>query len=128
MLALNTTRGQAMFAVVAYALWVHRAREDRSHYPTSGTFGMMPEVREVLGRHLDPRRDPSVAVRAVYGRSFPWIALIDEEWASRATLLIFPEDDETGGELRDAAWHSYILYNQPYDAMLRVLRTHTRTR
>jgi hypothetical protein len=123
MLALNTTRGQAMFAVVAYALWVHRTREDRSRYLTSSASGMMPEVQEVLDRHLDPRRDPSVAVRAVYGRSFPWLALIDEEWASRTTSLVFPDDDETGGELRDAAWHSYILYNRPYDAMLRVLRT-----
>jgi hypothetical protein len=122
MLALNTTRGQAMFAVVAYALWVHRAKEDGSYSPTSTAFDMMPEVREVLDRHLDPYRDPSVAVRAVYGRSFPWLALIDEGWASQATRLIFPEDDEAGGELRDAAWHSYVLYNQPRDAMLQILR------
>jgi hypothetical protein len=122
MLALNTTRGQAMFAVVAYAMWVHRARGDGSEHSASGGFDLMPEVREVLDRHLDPQRDPSLAVRAVYGRSFPWLALIDDQWASQATLLIFPET-EAGGELRDAAWHAYILYNQPYNAMLRVLRT-----
>jgi hypothetical protein len=123
-LALNTTRGRAMHAVVAYALWVRRAigREHGELAARPGSFDMMPEVRRVLDHHLDPARDPSVAVRAVYGQRFPWLALLDEAWAASASERLFPEDPGLRS-LRDAAWDSYIVFCQPYDNVFRILRS-----
>jgi hypothetical protein len=122
-LALNSTRGRAMHAVVSYALWVHRAMEDvhrKSDAPPS--FEVMPEVRVVLDRHIDPEYDSSVAVRSVYGQRFPWLALLDERWAASASSLIFPEDRALS-LLRDAAWYSYVIFCQPYDHVFRLLRS-----
>jgi hypothetical protein len=119
MLALNTTRGRAMHAVVSYALWVRRQLDD-TDAPGPG-FGAMPEVRSVLNRHLQVEYDPSVAVRSVYGQRLPWLALLDEAWVTQSVSQIFPSD-ATLAQLRDAAWHSYMIYCQPFNAMARVLR------
>jgi hypothetical protein len=43
--------------------------------------GRLPEAqRDALDAHLDPHVDPSLAVRAVYGRWLPWLLLLDEAW------------------------------------------------
>ncbi len=121
-LALNTVRGHAMHAVVSYALWIHKAINDE--HDKSGAhegFDAMPEVRTVLDRHIDPARDPSVAVRSVYGQRFPWLGLLDEAWAASASQLIFPADSALR-ILGDAAWYSYVIFCQPYDRVFRLLR------
>jgi hypothetical protein len=82
-LSINTTRGEAMHAVVQYALWVRRHIEQLPDGPAlvASGFAGMPEVREVLEAHLDPANDPSLAIRAVYGQWFPWLVLLDRAWA-----------------------------------------------
>jgi hypothetical protein len=35
----------------------------------------MPEVQEVLDEHLDPTRNSPLAIRAIYGRWFPWLVI-----------------------------------------------------
>jgi hypothetical protein len=54
-LSINTTRGEAMHAVVGYALWVRRRIENEpgSNISTALGFNGMPEVRTVLDKHLD---------------------------------------------------------------------------
>ena len=122
-LSNSTLRGKAMHAVVRYALWVrrHLEREPRSQGRSQKGFEEMPEVREVLEAHLDPAQDPSLAVRAVYGQWFPWLAQIDPDWASTHAARVFPQDQE-GEVFFEAAWSTYIAFCRPYDNVLEVLR------
>ncbi|MBT9260256.1 MAG: hypothetical protein KM310_10995 [Clostridiales bacterium] len=122
-LSINTTRGEAMHAVVRYALWVRRHMEgqaDAEDQPRRG-FDEMPEVREVLDAHLDVAQEPSLAIRAVYGQWFPWLVLLDSEWARDNATRIFPigQGEEA---LLQAAWNSYVTFCRPYDNVLDILR------
>ena len=84
-------------------------------------FDEMPKVREVLDFHLDPERDPVLAIRAVYGQWFPWLVLLDHVWVTTHVPNIFPLD-ESLKDLRDAAWETYIVFCEPYDNVFEVLR------
>lgn len=118
--SINTVRGAALRAVVAYSLWVYRSAVGTTE-AKRGAFGMhmIPEVREKLERHLDPGIDPSPTIRSVYGEWFPHLVLLDEAWARKHVPSIFPD---ALPELRDAAWETYLrrcpVYNLPF-ALLR---------
>lgn len=122
-LSINTTRGEAMHAVVRYALWVRRniRGEPDGERRVARGFAEMPEVRDVLDVHLHPDRDPSLAVRAVYGQWFPQLVLLDEEWAASAVPRIFSTADSQR-ELRDAAWETYLAFQRAYDDVFPLLR------
>ncbi|NLY01557.1 MAG: hypothetical protein GXY83_36160 [Rhodopirellula sp.] len=119
--SLDTVRGEAMHAVIKYALWVRRHREKRGNQCTS--FDEMPEVRDVLNRHLDLSRDASPAIRTVYGQWFPWLCMLDETWAASHVDAIFPTDP-AHVTLWDAAWQPYIVFCPPYNGVFQVLRKH----
>ncbi len=108
-LSINTTRGHAMHAVIYYALWVRRHVEELAgdKERIAAGFNEMPEVQAILDRHLDPDRDPSRSIRAVYGRFFPWLLLLDSQWAAASVSKIFP-NEEAQRDLHDAAWETYI--------------------
>jgi hypothetical protein len=121
-LSINTTRGEAMYAMIRYALWVRRYLEkqtDANDRLTRG-FDEMPEVREVLEAHLDITHDPSLAVRAVYGQLYPWLVLLDPRWAEDRKGRIFPLVEESQAYF-DAAWNAYVIYNRPYDDVFNLL-------
>jgi hypothetical protein len=122
-MSINTVRGEAMHSVVKYALWVHRhlKQENEGEDRRGQGFDEMAEVREVLDLHLEPERDPSPSIRAVYGQWFPWLNLLDSDWAERGTSRIFPQAESTK-PLRDAAWVAYISFCKPYNDVLPVLR------
>jgi hypothetical protein len=127
-LSLNTTRGEAMHAVVRYGFWVRRHIEtqpDREERLCRG-FDEMPEVREVLDAHLDLKRESSLAVRSVYGQWFPRFVLLDSDWARDNYARIFPLEDQHRDYL-EAAWNTYIAFCQPYDDVLELLRPQYRT-
>lgn len=122
-LSINTTRGEAMHAVVRYALWVRRHMEgkaDAEDQPRRG-FDEMPEVCEVLDAHLDVGQEPSLAIRAVYGWWFPRLVLLDSKWARDSAARIFPigQGEEA---LLDAAWNTYVTFCRPYDSVFDILR------
>lgn len=119
-LSINSTRGEAMHAVVRYGLWVHRHLKASGKDEADLGLDEMPELREVLDAHLDPDRDPSLAIRSVYGQWFPWLILIDRHWAQERAGTVFPRD-ESLAELRDAAWGAYIWRCRPYDSSFEVL-------
>jgi hypothetical protein len=81
--SIKTTRGEAMHAVMSYALWVYRNTDQDSHAGDYSTrrFNQMPEVEVVLDKHLGPNIDSSAAIRSVYGQWFPWLVLLDPNWA-----------------------------------------------
>ncbi len=122
MMTINTTRGEAMHAVVRYALWIRRHIEklpDGKERVACG-FGEMQEVREVFQVHLNPERDPSLTIRSVYGRWFPWLFLLDPGWVKSYLPKIFPEE-ESLQDLRDVAWDAYIIFCEPYDNVFETL-------
>ncbi len=121
-LSINTTRGEAMHAVLQYALWVRRHIEKSSDAGDrlARGFDEMPEVREVLDVHLEVPKEPSLAIRSVYGRWFPWLFLLDPKWAQSKTATIFPSSDSLR-EFFEAAWNTYIVFCQPYNNVFEVL-------
>ena len=121
LLAPNSNRGAAMNAVVEYALWCRRELEARGEDPAPG-FDLMPEVRSVLERHLDPGIEPSHAVRSVYGQWLPWLLLLDEQWTSANLRRIFPTEPAHIA-LGQTVWTTYIGSCRPYDSVFRSLRS-----
>jgi hypothetical protein len=118
-LSLNTTRPQGLQAAVAYAVWLYHAQTPDDQQPSAAFFARSPEVPALLEAHLDPAQDPSVAVRAVFGRSFSNLFALDRGWATANAASIFPTEDSA---VREAAWGSYVIYTPPYNNVLDVLR------
>ena len=113
---INTVRGDAMHGVVRYALWVRRHIEEEPDAKArlASGFDEMPEVRAVLDEHLVIDLEPSLAIRTVYGQWFPWLALLDADWAEVHAPLIFPVDHSLAS-YREAAWSAYVRFSDPYD-------------
>jgi len=122
-LSFNTTRGAAMHAVICYALWVrrHLEREANEERYAHMNFEKMLEVREVLDAHLDVAYDPSLAIRTVYGKWFPWLISLDTDWARKNTMCIFPLEEEDRIYF-EAAWNTYIAFNQPDESVFELLQ------
>jgi hypothetical protein len=120
--SINTVRGEALHAIVRYALWIRRhfERLSDSRERIEEGFNEMPEVSEVLESHLDISQDSSLAIRAVYGQWFPWLVLLDSKWAQNRVAEIFPTV-ETLRSFFIAAWETYILYCPPYDNIYDIL-------
>lgn len=121
--AVNTVRGKAMHAVFQYALWVNRqTKTDKSQEEQAELiFDKIPEVQEVLDRHVNPAHDPSLAIRSVYGAWFPQLMNLDSNWTTQNLNRIFPRD-EVFQELRDAAWEGYITSWSANSTMFAILR------
>jgi hypothetical protein len=117
-LAINTVRGKALNAVVAYALWVRRDLDKQNPVPAMN-FDAMPEVRAVLDEHLDVGREPTLTIRSIYGRHFPWLFLLDPAWTASAVPRIFPAGDAPHWF---AAWEAYLAFCGAYTSVLPVLR------
>jgi hypothetical protein len=118
-LSLNTTRPHGLQAAVAYAVWLYHALTPDEQQPSAAFLQRAPEVPALLEAHLDPAGDPSVAVRAVFGRSFSNLLALDRGWATANAASIFPAEDSA---VREAAWGSYVIYTPPYNNVLDVLR------
>jgi hypothetical protein len=121
-LAINTVRGEAMHAAIHYALWIYRHLEKLPDFRErlARGFNEMPEVREVLDEHLDISKDPSLAIRAVYGQWLPWLVLLDPVWTKEHIASIFP-GTESERSYRDAAWETYIIFCAPYDNVFEIM-------
>ncbi len=120
-LAINSVRGDAMHAVVRYAIWVRKhKRSVQEDEQVRASLSEIPEVRKVLNKHLHLEHDSSLAIRSVYGQWFPWLVFLDLRWASQHISKIFPKE-ETELSLRNAAWEAYIVYSSPFDNVLPVI-------
>jgi hypothetical protein len=121
-MSINTTRGEAMHALVRYALWVRRhiEKSEDSETRLRRGFDEMPEVRQVLDAHLNVQEEPSLTIRSVYGQWFPWLLLLDPKWTRSKTSIIFPLDDSLK-QYFEAAWNTYVVFCPPYDNVLELL-------
>ncbi len=106
--SLNTVRGQAMHATVAF--FAHLAREQRRETT------MFQRVRAALAATLSAEGDPSLAVRAAMGMRFQQLLAADEEWATDIAPGIF-SDDARGR----AAWAAFLRFNQVHARTVRLL-------
>jgi hypothetical protein len=125
-LAINTTRGEAMHAVVRYAMWVYRTTAtngDDTPFPARRE--LPREVREVLDTHLDVTVDPSAAVRSAYGQWLPSLTFLDSPWIQERLSDILPDDPQYS-YLRDAAWDTYVIFCQPYNEFFNIARNEYR--
>jgi hypothetical protein len=110
--SLGTVRGQAMRAIMRYALWVQRALAPEAT-PRPGAdeaLDRMPEVRDVLERHLDCGLEKSLAVRSVYGQWFAALVFLGRRWVESHLEEIFPTDSNLS-VFRDAAWDAYLTWS-----------------
>ena len=114
--SINTTRGKALHAIMQYALWVRKSQQKPD---IKFDMSSIPEVQERLEKHLDPKLDPSPAIRAVFGRWYPWFVLLDRRWAKNNLDKIFTASNRL---LRYVAWNAYIQYTQVYNPAFELLR------
>ncbi len=114
--ALDTTRSNAIEAVIRYAVWVCGRSADHA----SPGLCAVPEARAVLERHLDPLHDPSVPVRMAYGRFLPSLVWLDMQWVRDNVGRVFPQE-QRWVHLRRSAWNAYLKFCQPYSNVLDVL-------
>lgn len=112
-LSLNTTRGQAMHAVVQYATWRKRLEGNAPFDLTS-----LPLVSENLEAHLDPQREPSESTRGVFGSRLAELDWLDPEWLRNHLDAIFPQSPV---ELRLAAWETFLAWSRPSGRFLSLL-------
>lgn len=116
--AINSTRGVAMETLVTYSGWVRGAFKR----PSQGlaAFADMPEVEDVLNRHLDAAIDSSRAIRAVYGESLFFLHMLFPEWVEAHMDALFPVDQP---ELADAVLHAYLAWGHYTSRELNTLLT-----
>lgn len=112
-LALNSVRCTAIRAVIVLAA---RKREA----DTSGEEGFDSDVATLLETYLDPEKEPSRAVRSIFGWYFGTLMFCDEAWAIAHVSAIFPIKDE---RLWRAAWESFVMRQRGHDKLLDVLES-----
>ncbi len=118
--SINTVRGIAVHAVCGYATWLWRQSPGAEGWRLSV---VAPEATRILDNHLETTREPSTAVRSVYGYWLPWLIVVDPDWV-RANLDRLLGDLSSPGQL--APWDAYLVHgggdNTSYD-MLQVYYT-----
>lgn len=117
-LSINTTRGEALHAVVRYAFWRERVLRAQGEF---GGLASLPEVAALLERHLDPAIDRSLAIRAVYGSWFAQFVRMDPDWAGAIAPRVFPANPTLGSHF-DAAWNAYINYTPAWTDVFAIIR------
>jgi hypothetical protein len=110
--ALNSVRCTALRATIILAA---RKREA----DTSGEAGLDSEVATLLKAYLDPDKEPSRAVRSIFGWYFPTLMFSDEAWALAHVAVIFPTEGQT--RLWRAAWESFVMRNHGHPKLLEAL-------
>lgn len=125
-LSLNTVRGKAAHALMAYML--EAAKQD-------GVFDLdledrrgissRPEVADKLEQLLDLASEKSLAVRAAIGARLDWIALVDPEWLRVHWESLFPANDLAR---RQVVLDAYLTFGRVCGPILPLLRSEYRFR
>lgn len=111
--AINSIRGRAIESLMFYPGWIkHQSGDTRPVV-------LLPEMRSVLERHLRPEQDSSLAIRSLYGRWFPWMHVLDGDWAAQALPQIFSGSDTSYWSV---AWDGFICFNEAYDDVFEILQ------
>jgi hypothetical protein len=125
-MAINTPRGKAMDAIVAYARWNANqiARTEQGQQFVPGGLSAMPDVRDRLNWHVIPENS-SFEAFAVIGAYVGLLHWIDESWVKENVGRIF----DLSVVKRDptvaygcAAWNSFLIWGHAHAAYYEVLR------
>lgn len=120
--SITSVRGVAMHAIIRYALWIRRNFEQNEDVlKLNAGFKEMKEVECVLEEKLNPDLEKTLAIRSVYGQWLPWLVLLDTAWATLNLHRIFPKEKQLS-QFRGAAWETYIVFCDPYDNILDVIK------
>ncbi|MFJ9782605.1 hypothetical protein ACIRSS_23695 [Amycolatopsis sp. NPDC101161] len=132
--SINSVRGIAMNAIMAFIGWWHRQGGTETSLPT--------QVTTLLNRHLDVSLDPSPAIRSVYGQHIPQLHHQMPTWTRAHINEIFgpteaaatprtdhrqPTQDAAltlDRRLGQVAFDSYLLSDGPYSSTWGLLQPH----
>ncbi len=125
-LAINSPRGKALEAALAYARWVanHIKETGGEHEVVPGGFDAMSEVREMLEWQIEPD-NRSVEALAIIGSNVNLIYWIDKDWlAANATRLFHLEEfaQSPGMAHGWAAWNAFLVWVPPHVAFYRLFK------
>jgi hypothetical protein len=120
--SLNTTRGTAFHALISYALWkkrnfLQKTSKNKDEIRLSSD---MPEVLDVLNKHLENAYDPAPSIRSVYGTYFTNLAYLDHRWVIENKNLIFPKGEDQRN-FWNAAWSAFVGFNKPNISLIQDL-------
>lgn len=112
-MSINTVRGNALHALIKYALWVNRKDNPKGDNPV-----LPPEVKAVLEKHLNVEKDSTLTTRSIYGQYFPTIFYLDKVWAKRNIKKIFgPPLDP----IKESAWETYLGFGTYWIPVVKAL-------
>lgn len=117
--ALNTPRPVGVEAMIRYGRWIKLATPESEFTPA-----LLAPVFEVLEQKLDAAKEPSAAVREMFGMQFRTVAWLGLEWFLSVIPKLFPGKDGTKEEktLDRFAWNSYLQYCGPVGETLPATR------
>jgi hypothetical protein len=119
MMAINTTRPQAIDAAMRFAYWCAQCPPGQGR-ERMGVLAAHTEVADLLKAHLDPTIDPSLSVRAAIGQWLTSLARTDADWVTQNAHLLLP-NDVAHEERRDALWRAFVRWAPPHQDALGVL-------
>lgn len=119
-LAINSIRGDAISAAIRYGIWI-KSYEDEKNQVGWLLSKKVPELDRLLLNHLDIKKDPSLAIRSVYGEKLGNLTWLDESWIITYQNLIFPSDSSKH-KYFDAAWESYITFVNAYNNLFKIIK------
>lgn len=122
-MSFNTIRGIAMNAVIEYGLWYAKSIFENSVLNDDTKSKLMPEVKDLLEKHLDYNIDPSFTVRYIYGLNLNRMIYLDKIWVLEHLNSILPIEVDKQ-EYWEAAWSGYLFGNVINQPMYEILREH----
>ena len=120
-MSINTARGQAMHAIFRYGLWCAKNLLPDEGSQTEQVSRMVPEVKEILTRHLDIIVEPAITIHSVYGFYFPNLVYLDKNWVIENLALIFPHEVNKLN-FWQSAWETYVVFCPVYNDVYSILR------
>lgn len=102
--SLNTTRGSALHAALEYVAWV----ADETGATERHAMDAVPEIRQLLERHVAVANDPSVAARGAFGFHFGGLLWYDEDWTTEHRGDLFPAEPRAATEL---TWQAFVVWH-----------------
>jgi hypothetical protein len=124
--AINSPRGKAVDALIAYARWIarHVQREEAGRMIVPHGFGDMPEVQRLLEWQI-ATENASFESFAIIGTYIDLLYWIDRSWVEENVSKVFDLDVIERDLTRAygwAAWNAFLVWGQPSLTLYRMLR------
>lgn len=123
-LAINSVRGNALIAVIDYALWYASLTKDNYSNDIKYPNRLIGEerIQKLLDDKLTNKQDdPSLAIHSVFGVYLANLAYLNYEWVKANTDKIFPEEKDKEIYWM-TAWGGYINASRFYTDLFTLLK------